>query len=117
MLRSQFKKTLQIFDGFCHFILAYINGSCLVIGVRVFFIQFNSLQESLKLARIYLNSGEQYKEAVELVKKGLELNPKEENLPLGYFLLADLYNRLGEPAKSKNYAQKGQALVRKNKNH
>jgi len=69
------------------------------------------------LARIYLNRGEQYKEAVELVKKGIEMNPKEENLPLGYFLLADLYNRLGEQAKSRDYAQKGQALVRKNKNH
>lgn len=66
------------------------------------------------LARIYLLRGEKYKEAVELVKKGIELKPQEENLPLGYFLLADLYNRLGEQAKSRDYAQKGKALTRKN---
>jgi len=66
------------------------------------------------LARIYLFKEEKYKEAVELVKKGIELKPQEKNLPLGYFLLADLYNRLGEHKKSQDYAQKGKQLVRQN---
>ena len=47
------------------------------------------------LARIYLNRGERYGEAVELVKKGIDLKPDRAELPLGYFLLADLYSRLG----------------------
>ncbi|MBC7348926.1 MAG: sulfatase-like hydrolase/transferase [Candidatus Aminicenantes bacterium] len=63
------------------------------------------------LARIYLRRGERLQEAIELVKKGLELKPEKENLPLGYFLLADLYNRLGNYAASDEYARKGQQLV------
>lgn len=65
------------------------------------------------LARIYLNRGEKYEKAIELVKKGIELKPEEKELPLGYFLLADLYNRLGEEEKSIEYARKGKYLSEK----
>lgn len=61
------------------------------------------------LARIYLNRGEMYSEAVDMVLKGIELKPQKEHLPLGYFLLADLYNRLGDSARSSEYLQKGRA--------
>ncbi len=64
------------------------------------------------LARIYLRQGRNFNEAIELVKKGLELKPDKENLPLGYFLLADLYNRLGEYDRSEEYARQGQALLK-----
>ena len=65
------------------------------------------------LARIYLNRGECYHEAVDLVLKGIEFKPEEKDLPLGYFLLADLYNRLGDQGRSQNYARQGQALAEK----
>ncbi len=61
------------------------------------------------LARIFLNRGEKYNEAVSLIEKGIELEPKKEDLPLGYFLLADLYNRMGDYAKSAEYVRKGEA--------
>ncbi len=63
------------------------------------------------LARIYLNRGEKFEEAISLVKKGIELKPGKENLPLGYFLLADLYNRLGDSRKSDEYARMGKSLT------
>jgi tetratricopeptide (TPR) repeat protein len=63
------------------------------------------------LARIYLNRGERYPEAIELAKKGLELKPEKSELPLGYFLLADLYNRLGRGDLSEENARKGQAAA------
>jgi arylsulfatase A-like enzyme/predicted Zn-dependent protease len=63
------------------------------------------------LARIYLNRGERLEEAVDLVKKGIERKPAATELPLGYFLLADLFNRLGESALSDEYARKGQAAA------
>jgi len=63
------------------------------------------------IARVYLRRGEHFQEAVDLVKKGLELKPDRENLPLGYFLLADLYNRLGDYAASEQYANKGRQLA------
>jgi tetratricopeptide (TPR) repeat protein len=66
------------------------------------------------LARIYLNRGEKYEEAIELVKKGIELRPEPKELPLGYFLLADLYSRLGEAERSAEYARKGEELARSN---
>jgi arylsulfatase A-like enzyme/predicted Zn-dependent protease len=59
------------------------------------------------LARIRLNRGEDYEGAVALVKKGLDLKPDKPDLALGYFLLADLYNRLGDPARSEDYARRG----------
>jgi arylsulfatase A-like enzyme/Flp pilus assembly protein TadD len=63
------------------------------------------------LARIDLNRGQRYREAVDLVKKGLDLKPERSELPLGYFLLADLYNRLGDNALSQEFAEKGRALA------
>ncbi len=66
------------------------------------------------LARILLNRGERLEEAVDLVKKGLGLNPERRDLALGYFLLADLYNRLGNETLSREYALKGQELARTN---
>jgi len=62
-------------------------------------------------ARIMLNRGENFEEAVALVKKGIDLKPDKKDLPLGYFLLADLYNRLGNQALSQEYAKKGRALI------
>lgn len=63
------------------------------------------------LARIHLRRGIGYEEAVALVEKGIALRPAPSELPLGYFLLADLYNRLGDAAKSGEYARKGQAAA------
>ncbi len=85
--------------------------------------ELETLQQALKaepsfpltyfyLARIYLNQGQNLNEAIELVKKGLELKPDKDNLPLGYFLLADLYNRLGDYARSEEYARQGQELLK-----
>jgi tetratricopeptide (TPR) repeat protein len=63
------------------------------------------------LARLNLRRGERYEEAIAWVKKGIDLKPEAAELPLGYFLLADLYNRLGDNARSEEYALKGQAAA------
>ncbi len=63
------------------------------------------------VARILLRRGTDYDEAVALAKKGIELRPAPAELPLGYFLLADLYNRLGMNALSDENARKGQAAA------
>jgi tetratricopeptide (TPR) repeat protein len=64
------------------------------------------------LARIYLHRGRNYKKAIDLVNKGIGLKPDREHLSLGYFLLADLYNRLGDNSLSLRYAQKGKEILR-----
>jgi tetratricopeptide (TPR) repeat protein len=62
------------------------------------------------LARIYLNRGERYQEAIDLVNKGIALKPEPSELPLGYFLLADRDN-----SRSQEYAEKAQALTASHK--
>jgi arylsulfatase A-like enzyme/predicted Zn-dependent protease len=64
------------------------------------------------LARLCLNRGQDFEEAIRLAKRGIELRPDPKELPLGYFLLADLYSRLGDTAKSAEYARQGQELTR-----
>jgi len=64
------------------------------------------------LARILLNQGKELATAISLVQKGIELKPEPKDLALGYFLLADLYNRLGNNSLSQQYARKGQELSR-----
>jgi len=65
----------------------------------------------LHLARILLRRGRDYDQAVAWANKGLELRPPATEAPLGYFLLADLYNRLGDNARSGEYAVKGRAAA------
>ncbi len=66
------------------------------------------------LGRIYLNRGQNFEEAISLVKKGIDLKPEKKDLPLGYFLLADLYNRLGKYSLSEECARKGKELAQAN---
>jgi tetratricopeptide (TPR) repeat protein len=70
----------------------------------------------LYIARIYLNRGANYQEAITMAKKGLDLGPDKSDLALAYFLLADLYNRVGDNARSQEYAEKGQAVAAALKN-
>jgi arylsulfatase A-like enzyme/Flp pilus assembly protein TadD len=63
------------------------------------------------LARIHLRRGRDYEEAIAFVQKGIGLRPAPSELPLGYFLLADLYNRVGDNPRSAEYAAKGQAAA------
>ncbi len=65
----------------------------------------------LILAQIYLSRGERYAEAVDLVRKGIDLKPERPMLPVAYSLLAQLYHRLGDDAKARECAQRAQALA------
>jgi arylsulfatase A-like enzyme/Flp pilus assembly protein TadD len=84
--------------------------------------EFDTLQKTIEaepefpiayfyLARIRIRRGQNFEEAIALVKKGIELKPSPADLPLGYFLLADLYNRVGDNARSEEYARMGQAAA------
>lgn len=62
------------------------------------------------LAKLLLDQGRAFDEAVTLAKKGLEVAPKSAYAPLGHYVLADLYSRLGRAADAAAEAQKGRAL-------
>jgi tetratricopeptide (TPR) repeat protein len=65
------------------------------------------------LARQYLETGEHLEEAVRLASRGLELGPEPANAPLGHYVLADLYNRLGRRDEAANEAARGRAAERR----
>jgi arylsulfatase A-like enzyme/Flp pilus assembly protein TadD len=65
------------------------------------------------LAKLLLDQGRSFDEAVTLAKKGLEVAPHSEYAPLGHYVLADLYSRLGRRADAAAEASRGRALERK----
>ena len=65
------------------------------------------------LAKLLLDQGRRLDEAVTLAQKGLQAAPKSAYAPLGHYVLADLYSRLGRPADAAAQAQRGKALERK----
>jgi arylsulfatase A-like enzyme/Tfp pilus assembly protein PilF len=66
---------------------------------------------NLFMARIYLGRNERYREAVDMVEGAIGEPLETDELVLGYFLLADLYNRLGDPRRANEYARRGQSLM------
>src|SRR5205085_1212575 len=62
------------------------------------------------LAKLLLDQGRAFDEAVTLAKKGLEVAPKSAYAPLGHYVLADLYSRLGRRADAAAEAERGRAL-------
>jgi tetratricopeptide (TPR) repeat protein len=69
----------------------------------------------LFLAKAYLDQNENFDEAISLAKKGLELEPEAESAPLGHYVLADIYNRLGRMAEYAAEVEKGKTLEQKRK--
>ncbi len=64
----------------------------------------------LFLAKAYLDRNEDFDEAIRLALKGLELEPEAESAPLGHYVLADIYNRLGRLSEYRAELEKGRAL-------
>jgi tetratricopeptide (TPR) repeat protein len=67
----------------------------------------------LFLAKAYLDLNENFEEAITLANKGLALEPEAESAPLGHYVLADIYNRLGRTAEYAAEVEKGKALERR----
>ena len=59
----------------------------------------------LVLAMTFLQRGERYVEATELAELGLQQNPKGQELQMAYFILANLYQRLGNSERASEYSR------------
>lgn len=73
----------------------------------------NFARAYLFLAKAYCDLNENYDEAISLAKKGLELDPEADSAPLGHYILADIYNRLGRHEDYSSELQKGKLLEKK----
>jgi arylsulfatase A-like enzyme/Tfp pilus assembly protein PilF len=66
----------------------------------------------LYLAKLYLDLGQRFDEALTLARKGIELGPDGEYAPLGHYVIADIYSRQGRRAAAEEEAALGRALER-----
>jgi choline-sulfatase len=62
------------------------------------------------LAKLYLDQGRNLDDAIQIVKRGIEIGSRSAFAPLGHYVLADLYSRKGLHADARREAQKGRAL-------
>ncbi len=67
----------------------------------------------LFLAKAYLDLNENFDEAIKVARQGLDLEPEAESAPLGHYVLADIYNRLGRTSEYSAEVGKGKALEAK----
>lgn len=118
---EEYKKEIEIHPGAhpAHFNLALLYGKMGRLEEQV-----DELKEAIKadpnfaraylfLAKAYLDMDANFEEAIGLAKKGLELEPEAESAPLGHYVLADIYNRLGRWSDYSSELQKGRALEQK----
>ena len=61
------------------------------------------------LAREELGAG-RLDAAADLAKRGLQAQERSDAAPLGHFVLADVYNRRGQPKQAEEEAGKGRKL-------
>lgn len=118
---QEYKKEIEIHP---HAYPAHFNLALLYRKMGLPREQIRELQEAIDsnkkfaraylfLAKAYLDMNENYEEAISLAKKGLELDPEAESAPLGHYVLADIYNRLGRQEDYSSELQKGRALEQK----
>ncbi|GAG93823.1 unnamed protein product, partial [marine sediment metagenome] len=118
---KEYKKEIEIHPHAypAHFNLALLYGKMGMLREQVHKLQDaidsnkKYAQAYLFLAKAYLDLNENYEEAIDLAKKGLKLDPEAESAPLGHYILADIYGRLGRQEDYNSELQKGRALQKK----
>jgi len=118
---EEYKKEIEIHPAAhpAHFNLAILYGKTgrLREGIqelqRAIDADESFARAYLFLAKAHLDLNENFAEAIRLAKKGLELEPEAESAPLGHYVLADIYDRLGRRAEYSAELEKGRVLERK----
>ncbi|UCH92963.1 MAG: tetratricopeptide repeat protein [Candidatus Aminicenantes bacterium] len=65
------------------------------------------------IANYYLDRGERLQEAIDLCKTGTRLEPHDESTLYGFYLLTNLYAKLGSSAQVRFYTVQGEKLLKK----
>lgn len=68
----------------------------------------------LYLAKAYLDARRNLPAAIDIARKGLSLAPQSPYAPLGHYVIADIYNRLGRPDLARREAEIGRRLEARN---
>lgn len=80
-----------------------------------YYRQAITLQPSFKLpyimiARYYMESNQELEEAIALCKKGIGLEPMDEVTLMGYFILTNIYSRIGDSQNMEYYSREGEKI-------
>jgi arylsulfatase A-like enzyme/Tfp pilus assembly protein PilF len=118
---EQYKKEIELHPAAypTHFNLALLYRN---MGMKE--EQVAHLEEAIKykkdfakgylfLAKAYLDLNKNLPEAIDFAKEGLTLEPESQYSPLGHYILADIYNRLGRTNEANREFQKGRSLEEK----
>lgn len=65
------------------------------------------------IARYYMEKGQRLEEAIELCLKGTGIEPVDETTLYGYYILTNIYAKLGDQEKFKYYSQAGESLLKR----
>jgi arylsulfatase A-like enzyme/Flp pilus assembly protein TadD len=66
------------------------------------------------LAKAFLDSNENLNKAIELAQKGLSLGPTPAMAPMGHYLLADIYTRMGHAGEAAQEVARARSLEQAN---
>ena len=118
---EEYKKEIELHPAAhpAHFNLAKLYGKMGYLNEQI-----EHFKEAIKykedfangylfLAKTYLDSNKNLDEAMSLANKGLKLAPESEYAPLAHYILADIYNRLGQIDKYHKELEKGRRLQQK----
>jgi arylsulfatase A-like enzyme/tetratricopeptide (TPR) repeat protein len=67
------------------------------------------------LAKAHLDARKDLNGAIAIARKGLSLAPESPYAPLGHYVIADIYNRLGQPALAQREAAIGRRLEQRDR--
>ncbi len=63
------------------------------------------------IAKYYIDRKENLEEAIRLCQQGVTLRPEDKYTAFGYFVLADIYSYLNQPAQSQENLQKAESIM------
>ena len=67
------------------------------------------------LAKAHLDARRDLRGAIDIARKGLSLAPDSPYAPLGHYVIADIYNRLGQPELARREAAIGRRLEQRDR--
>jgi len=66
----------------------------------------------LMIARYFLEKGQNLEEGIRLCKIGIKIQPADEITLMGYFILTNIYAKLGDMKNTRFYSQEGEKLYK-----
>jgi tetratricopeptide (TPR) repeat protein len=64
------------------------------------------------IANYFMETGQNFEEAIDLCKKGIQITPHDQATLFGYFILTNIYGKMGDQTNFKFYSAEGEKLYK-----